>query len=459
MMNPRSIRLRFLGISGLAIALALPIAAFSLVQLFENHVERRIAAELDTYLNQIISSVTLDTEGNVRFDATLPDPRFAKPFSGLYWQIQDEDQAMLLRSRSLWDQRLPLPVDELPAGDIHQHELPGPQGQELLTRERRVILLPDSARRHLRISVAIDHASLTEATQGFAKDMSPYLLGVAIILIITTWVQLRLGLSPLWRIREAVQDIRSGRSKRLQDDHPDEVQPLVEEINALLDAQARSIESARAWTADLAHGLKTPLALLSADAEKLRRMGNPDMAEELDQLAEGIRRRVDRELNRARLQSAPPSEMRAEAPVCELIECAQRVINAVARTPGAESLDWQFETGDAQTIPVAMRQNDLTELLGNILENAAKWAQTEVNISVATSDSIRLLIQDDGPGVPDDKLNQLRERGVRLDENSPGNGLGLAIARDIVDAYGGKLTFQQAVKGGLVVQIDLPSPG
>ncbi|MFY9975189.1 MAG: sensor histidine kinase, partial [Chromatiaceae bacterium] len=254
-MTRRSLRFRLLLASAVSISVALMAAGLGLGALFERHVARYQEARLGQALDQILGNLALDGDGRLRLGLTPADPRFETPLSGLYWQVQDEDRGSLLRSRSLWDQVLALPGDALPDGVLHRHHLKGPAGQSLLVLERRVLFRPESDARPLRVAVALDRRELAAARRDFAIDMLPYLVVLGLGLVLAAWFQVRVGLAPLERLRRAVRAIRSEGIRRLPADHPEEVLPLVEELNALIDAQDGAIERARAWTADLAHGL------------------------------------------------------------------------------------------------------------------------------------------------------------------------------------------------------------
>ncbi|MGB5833073.1 MAG: HAMP domain-containing sensor histidine kinase [Thiohalocapsa sp.] len=454
-MTRQSLRARLAVAGALSIAVALVVAAVGLVTLFERHVERRIGDELVGQLNGLAAAARLDDSGMVSVDPRPADPRFQRPQSGLYWQIDDlsvrNPVAGLLRSRSLWDTALELPADRLGPGGIHAHLVPGPGGQTLLARERSIRLDSGGNPRALRLIAALDRNELTAARDAFAADALPYLGIIALVLGLATWLQIRIGLAPLESVRRGVNAIRDGHELGLSDDYPDEVMPLVSEVNGLLSAREQAVERARAWTADLAHGLKTPLSALTADAERLRAQGNPLLAKDLEQLAETMRRRVERELIRARLRSgAQTQQARADA-----IDILCRLLNTLQRTPDGARVRWQLN-GPASA-QVAMAPDDLMELLGNLLENAAKWAHSAVVIDAETDESLIIRIGDDGPGVPPARLNRLGERGLRLDQRKAGTGLGLAIARDVVDAYGGTLAFGTASAGGLEVRVKLPA--
>ncbi len=451
-MRLRSLRLRLLAAAALSLILALILAAWGLVGLFEAHVERRLDNELKSHVRQLIGGIKLNQQGQLQLDVTLADPRFAEPFSGLYWQVQDETRPTLLRSRSLWDQVLPLPPDELSVGDVHLHQLSGPQGQTLMVEERQIILRPSTDARRLRVAVALDRADLSKAGQAFAADMWPYILLLAVFLMLASALQISIGLAPMARVRKGVADIRSGRMRRLDGDFPNEVGPLVDEINELLAASEATVERARAWTADLAHGLKTPLTALSADAQRLRNQGHKEIADQFEQLIETMRARLDRELVRARLRSHAISSAHGSVDRADLLKALSGVKAALERTPKGMNLTWVMDLPeDFPALPI--HQVDLTELLGNLMDNASKWAEHQVRVSVVRDSGLILSIEDDGRGVSEEQLSNLGQRGLRLDETISGYGLGLAIVGDICDAYNIDLGFSRSKLGGLAVQL------
>jgi signal transduction histidine kinase len=446
-----SLRLRLLLLGGLTLALALLVAGVGITGLFERHAGRRAVAELDTYIRQISAGLAFDAKGAAIFNRTLPDPRFGEPLGGLYWQIEDETDKRLLRSRSLWDSVLKLPQDLLDVGKVHLHTIDGPPGSALLVRERS-ITYPTPAGPHLvRISVGLDMREIQAALAEFKTDIVRALALLGIALMVAAWVQITLGLKPLKTLRESVLAVRSGNKARIGVTGPKEVMPLVSAVNSLLDAQAQAMESAKTRAADLAHGLKTPLTVLIADAAKLRESGATAVAAEIEELADAMRRSIDCELSRARLESAhglQVHETRLEPVVAKLVR-------ALGRTPRGEVLEWRIEIPEDATAPV--RLDDLAELIGNLLDNACKWAASAVTVSAKAGDGITIAIEDDGPGAPEAFVHRLGERGLRLDGEVPGSGFGLAIAHDIVRAYGGTLTFANIEPHGFKATIGFPA--
>lgn len=457
-MRGRSLRARLWVASLVSIALAVLLGVAGLLTLFERHVERRIGEEMIGQLNQLSAALASGPDGTLLLEHEPLDPAFAQPLSGRYWQVDAPHRPGLLRSRSLWDQSISLPGDILGPGRVHAHRLPGPAGQKLLVRERQ-IQLPDGDRPVvLRLMVARDRAELTAARNDFAADMQPYLALIVLLLLAASVLQIHTGLAPLESLRQGVEAIRAGRARRLPEDHPEEVRPLVGELNALLDARAQALERARAWTADLAHGLKTPLSALAGDAQRLRERGEPELAADLEQLAEVMRRRVERELIRARVRSGT-APYQAQA---DVVKALKRLLRTLERTPDGERVRWVFDTETPAL--AAIMADDLFELLGNLLENAAKWAATTVWLDVRRSAGwIEIEVRDDGPGVPEEQRTKLGQRGLRLDQhadrspdrNREGSGLGLAIVRDVLDGYGGELHFGRAAEGGLMVRVRL----
>lgn len=449
-MTPRSLKVRLLVLGAASIGMALLLAGLGIVWLFERHVERRAEAELDTYVRQIAAGISFDAGGAFSFNGTLPDPRFGEPQSGLYWQIEDEGKGQLLRSRSLWDFVLAPPEDALDTGSVHRHMLAGPAHARLLTRERSVAYPEPGGSKRLRISVALDTREIKAARAAFSRDVLAALALLGIALMAAAWAQIAFGLRPLKVLRQSVLAVRSGTKPRIDVAEPSEIMPLVSAVNSLLEAQAAAIENAKARAADLAHGLKTPLTVLMADAAKLRENGAPELAAEIEELANTMRRHVDRELSRARLQAA--SSLKFPRTLIEPI--VAKLVHTLGRTAKGESLEWHIRIGEDAVAPVG--GEDLAELLGNLLENACKWATSAVAISAEAEGGVTIAVADDGPGAPSSLIHRLGERGVRLDQQISGSGLGLAIAHDIVRTYGGSLTFSNVEPHGFRAAVCFP---
>lgn len=450
-MKRKSLRVRLFAASTVSIAAALVISGFGLSQLFERHVERRAKAELATFLDQLAVSIAIGDDGAVSLSRPLADPRFAQVFSGLYWQVQEDEGDLLLRSRSLWDHVLSLPVDTLPRGTVHSHTLPGPQDTTLMVQERYVVYGGPTGRRAIRIAVALDRGEIAAAREAFAEDMIPAVSLLAIVLVIAAWLQVSVGLRPLESVRRAVTAVRARRRRRLEGNFPEEVMPLVSEVNDLLAAQEGAIERARTRAGDLAHGLKTPLTVLVGDARTLRDRGETEIAAEIDDIARAMQRHIDRELTRTRIAQ----EAGGEKPKSDLGVVVAKLVAALRRTPGGEALTWTLSLPEG--IEIGVEPADLAEVAGNLLDNAVKWARSRIQVTASHEDgSAVLAIGDDGVGVPDEMIAALGQRGARLDEQVPGTGLGLAIAGEILEAYEGALELHSDPGGGLRVTARFP---
>ncbi len=438
-MRRASLRLRLAAAGAAAVLAALALAAVGLAELFERHATRRAVADLAIHLDQLAAGVGRDADGAVAITQPPADPRFDRPLSGLYWQVEAAD-GTVLRSRSLWDAALALPEDVLRDGALHEHVIPGPGGSNLLALERLVTPPPRLGIGPLREAVALDLAEIEAAERAFLRDLAPYLALLAVALIGAGWAQVAVGLRPLASVGARVAAVRSGRAARLGDDFPAEVRPLAAELDALIAAREAETALARARAGDLAHGLKTPLQALMGEAGRLRASGDADAAEGVESVALAMRRHVDRELARARAAAA------ARTARAEPRRAAERVLSVLRRAPGGGRLAWRVE--GPERLAARIDVDDLTEALGALMENAARHAAGAVTVAVSQDgESVAVAIRDDGPGAPPETLARLRERGARLDRSPGGAGLGLAIAADIAEAVGGALSLRNADPG------------
>jgi signal transduction histidine kinase len=430
-MTRGSLRLRLL-----AAALVFIAAGFAIAKLFQSEVETRVKRELDAHLLQLAGALEADASGKLRATRALADPRFERPYSGLYWQVTVDDPPQILVSRSLWDGTLQLDA----AGKGLD-----PDGEPVMSSARDITLPAGPRRLKLRLIAASHQNEIDNAVAAFRRPLAWSLALIGAALMVAAWLQVMVGLGPLDKLRASLTAIRSGRTKALSGEFPDEVAPLVSEFNAVLAAQDASLARARGRAGDLAHGLKTSLTVLSAIAASLAGSRRSKEAAEIAEQVDAMRRHVERQLARARLstgKSVSGSDLR---------EVTERVIGAMRRAPRGDIIAWQNDVNPAAGVP--METQDLTELLGNLLDNARKWAKSSVRVAFA--DDV-LHVDDDGPGVPGDDTERIFERGIRLDESAQGSGLGLAIVRDIVELYGLTLTLERSPLGGLAVRVRFP---
>lgn len=420
---------------------SLAAAALALQYLFVNSLERDVRRDLEAAMTRVIALIDLDAP-TAALTGPLPDPRYETPLGGRYWQLGAVDGDETLRSRSLWD--MTIPAWGKPDGLYHFSQA---SGWHLIFVTRTI----EVNGRDLQVAVAEDHDPIHVAGSLFLWDVVRLFCILGVLILAAAWLQLRLGLAPLNRLRDAIDQIRRGGQSRLDSPYPQEVQPLVDEVNALLGEREANIERARQRASDLAHGLKTPLAAMHGIALRVREKGNEDDADLIDDLAFEMSKRVDYQmrLSALRLRSGEHRER------ASLNSAVLRTITVLKKTSGGEALHWLADL--PQDCMVDIHRLDLMELVGVTLENAAKWAVSRVVVRTSISgEAAQLEIMDDGPGVPDERLDHLGQRGQRLDETTPGTGLGLAIANEILAINGGQIAFRKAEIGGLLVRMTLP---
>ena len=443
-MNWSSLRLRLSVAAALSILLALVLSGFFLTLIFERHVTRRVDNELSVYIKQLAASLEIGEDGEPALFAPLGDPRFDQPLSGLYWQIEDET-GVVLSSRSLWAGELALPRFDVKAREALRIETLGPNEETTITRARTVFLETPKGDRAFRLAAAIDKAEVRAAREAFTDNLVVALALLAAALLAAAIAQIYFGLRPLRQIRERVTAIRTGSASRLEGRFPSEVQLLVTEVNALLGANDQAVQRARDSAADLAHGLKTPLAVLQAESRTLAEKHQTESAEEIAAQIEQMRARVERHLAQVRIRGSGHRQS-------DLRGCVEKIVRAMNTMPRGDGIDWRIDIPDGLSVP--LDTEDLLEVLGNILDNARKWAAHRVEVTAARQDdTIWIAITDDGPGVPEDLRAHIRQRGKRLDEMKTGAGLGLSIAERILDSYDGALSFEAAPGGGAQVVI------
>lgn len=427
------------------VVVSLLAAGIALQYLFSVNIERSTREDLDAALMRLAAVIVL-SEGEPSLSAPLPDPRYATPFGGRYWQVEAVGTGLLARSRSLWDF-----VIDTPDADDAVHYQPGPDGRQLILRTRQLEIEGEGATQAYLVTVAQDHGPIHAATQRFGRDVTQVLVGLGALIVLAAWLQIRIGLSPIRSLQHAIEAVRRGEVTRLEGSFPTELRPLVQDVNGLLDAREATMERVRARAADLAHGLKTPLAAVHGIAERLRDKGSAGEADLLQDLSFEMSERVDYQMRLAALRVRTSAHTMRSS----LNTAVIRTLTVLKKTGRGESLHWVADL--AEDCWVDVHRQDLMELVGVTLENAAKWASSRVAIrSLTRSDCAILEISDDGPGVPADQLRSLCRRGVRLDQSLPGSGLGLAIAAEILDINRGSMAFADAPGGGLVVTLTLP---
>ncbi len=419
-----------------------------------SQVEANFDEQLDYILTAMISSAEIDSFGEVNFYRTLGDQRFLEPGSGLYWQVSGAGHDPW-PSRSLWDRTLKLqgaaPEGQEFDSDAHFYNSDQFAGEPLRIAERTVILPGSETRWTFAVASATEQLDAQIGRIRLILIWSFAVLGLGLLLM--ALMQVRYGLSPLRRVRAAIQNLRTTGAGRITDSLPLEVQPLVDELNALLEHSERQAEEARRHAGNLAHALKTPLTVLTNAATARA----PDLGDAVMRETRTMQRHVDHHLARARAVGR-----RAVGHArTNVMASAEAVRRAVERLYPEGRLDI---AGD-KTALVSLERQDLDELLGNLIENAAKYGGGSVFVTIdpdedeAPRDPKMCLIwvEDDGTGIPEAERTRIFDRGVRLDTGKPGTGLGLAIVRDVAEIYGGSVTLGTSEDlGGLLVELRLP---
>ncbi|MGB7371827.1 MAG: HAMP domain-containing sensor histidine kinase [Erythrobacter sp.] len=415
-----------------------------------NQVEANFDEQLDYQLTAMITSAEIDPMGEVWFERSLGNQRFFEPNSGLYWQISGESYEPY-PSRSLWDRTLTLRGPEDAGGDnfdsgVRLYDSNQFSGEPLRIAERTLIL-PGS---DVRWTFAVASATRERDAQ-IQRVRSILIWSFAVLglgLIVMALLQIRYGLSPLRRVRAAIQKLRTTGENRITEPLPAEVQPLVEEVNALLSHTERQAEEARRHAGNLAHALKTPLTVLTNAATARA----TDLSDTVFRETRTMQRHVDHHLARARAVGRRAAGQ-ARTDVCESAEAVRRAVERLYP-------DGRLDIAGNRDAVVAIERQDLDEILGNLIENAAKYGGGSVFVTVdhqPGSPLCRIWVEDDGQGIPESERSRIFDRGARLDTDKPGTGLGLAIVRDVAEIYGGSVELDESEDlGGLLVELRLP---
>ena len=446
----------FFWAAGLTVVILI-ITGVVLSSLYRHAVERAFDRRLDVYLRTLVADVASPEEGTDKFPQSIGEPLFELPLSGWYWQVTRLGAAKpeMHSSRSLWDSNLArLPENDAQAvasGGYLKGYVSGPEEARLRLVQRTIDLGEDG--RYL-ISVAGEATDIDEDMSSFDRTIGAIFAGLALALVMTTALQVRFGLAPLKRISESLAAIRSGRAERLEGEFPLEIAPLARETNALIEANHEIVERARTHAGNLAHALKTPLSVIVNEAAA--RASDP-LAQKVIEQADIMRDQMVRQLERARLA--------ARSTVVGTLIDVPPVVTALART--MEKLHRDREIAIAIDVPARAHfrgeQQDLEEMLGNLVDNACKWARSRVAVEVVAEDAaaggkskVRVIVDDDGPGLSPAERERVALRGQRLDESKPGSGLGLSIVVELASLYKGVLTLDASPIGGLRAELALP---
>jgi len=442
-----SLRWRLLAGTLVWVALTLAVAGWGLAALFRDHVRQQWQAQLVLQLDQLSGAIDW-VDGRVQVGAMAGDARLARPLSGWYWQIDrlgGQPQAALARSRSLWDQTLRLPAAAGPGDQVLQLE--DGQGRALLA-VARTLQLPDDDAPPLRLAVAGDEALIAEPVARFTRLLWSALGVLALGLVLAVALQLQLALKPLALLRRRLAAVRAGADAQLQGRFPQELQPLVAEFNHVLAENADMVQRARAQAGNLAHAVNTPLTILANAAAQ---EATP-LARLVREQVETARRQVDWHLARSRAAAA----VRATGLATPVAAPLEALVRTMARLHAGRGVRFEIASGAADGRFRGEAQ-DLYEMLGNLIDNAGKWARSLVRVAVQREGGrLCFTIDDDGPGIPEAERARMFERGVQLGDTRRGAGLGLDIVRTLAQTYGGEIAASESPLGGLRMRLCLP---
>ena len=451
-----SLRLRLLLGTLIWIVVTIIIAGWALGGLFRQHVAVQFHAELNTHLDQLAAHLVIDPDGQPSLSVAQSDPRFSKPYSGLYWQIDrvgapGNSTLGLLRSRSQWDGVLKVPADSPSDGEVHQHRVSGP-GKSMLGVVERVVIIEgpvENSRGRFRLVVAADEQRMVEPVERFNGMLwlALGLLGAGLGVVVV--IQVLIALAPLRRLHNALGAVRSGDSHQLQGNFPLEVQPLVEEFNTVLAQNAEVVERARTQAGNLAHALKTPLSVIANEVDGI----SGEMAQRVSTQVEEARRQIDYHLARSRAAAS----VRVPGVRTPVVPVLDGLIRVMQRVHAERNLELVVLPGSADLI-FRGEEQDLQEMLGNLLDNACKWAARRVKVELLlTGAELTIRLDDDGRGIEAAERERVLNRGERADEQVPGSGLGLAIVDDLARLYDGRVELTDSPLGGLRAVLVLPA--
>jgi signal transduction histidine kinase len=441
--NTGSLSRRMIFIAAAWIGILLAGGGFALDRVLVNAVTVNFDEQLGYVLKALIVSAEIGPDKEVIFNREPADQRFLEPYSGLYWEVSSPGQESFA-SRSLWDRQLAYGTKHTDR-EIHSYDSAQFSGEKLRIVERDVTLPRSPVR--WRFQVAQSRDGLDAQIAALRRTLVRSFALLAIGLIALAALQTFYGLWPLRKVREEIARMRAGQSSRVSSAMPIEVAPMVEELNALIEHNERQAEEARRHAGNLAHALKTPLTVIMNAATA----NADDLDETVVREARTMRRQVDHHLARARAVGRRGSA-HSRAEVWPSLESVERAVARLYR-------HIRIDVAGPKNLNVHVERQDLDEMLGNLIENAAKYGGGSVFVTVgAQAGFVEFLVEDDGIGIPEEQRVRIFDRGVRLDTGKPGTGLGLAIVRDVAEIYEGTVTLEESEDlGGLLVRLRLPA--
>lgn len=433
------------------IAVGIYAAGVFIAALFRQYATDLVDAELRKDLDELMTLIDVDESGYPHLSRPLSDPRFGESGSGFSWQVSRNEKP-LIKSLSASATDVPIPNDELASGKIRKLTMASRDQGPMLVFER--LFAPEASPSvPLRIQVGADLSTIDRTLPTFTVPLTFSLSLLAAALIAAAALQVTIGLRPMSRLRRALGAISSGKAAKLPGDFPSEVQPLVNDLNNLIEINSQMLVRARAQAGNLAHALKTPLAILTDEAIRLERRGETESADVILQQSQRMQRQIDYQIARTRAAASRsvPGVFAAVAPI------TNNIVHAMRRLYAAKNLTIDVDI-DARCIALC-DPTDLNEMLANLLDNACKWAAGTIAVRGFLDQGhsqVVISIDDDGPGLPLEAVERVFRIGERLDELVPGSGLGLPIVRDLAHLYGGQISLEQRIPTGLRALLTLP---
>ena len=458
----RSLTRRLIWLACGWIALALVLTGWVLTSQYQESAFRRLGNLLGDTIDEVVLATTATSTG-VTVDE-IKDARTLRGLSGKYWMVAEIDASgalrVLARSPSLAGETLWAEPD-LPErlrgefGALVSYNDPGvlkPPNRQPLRVAASMKTLPGRTAPLIFIA-GIDRTDIELDTRQFATFTWTALLILGLGLVIAVFVQVQIGLRPLFGLRNEIANVRKGKAARIERAYPIEIQPLAEQVNRLLDHNQEVVERQRTHVGNLAHALKTPLSVMLAEASDTHG-DRAALSEIVRRQTEVMKGQVDHHLRRARAAARAAHGLGERTPVAEVLDEMAVMLERVFQEKAVE-IDWRAP----DDLGFLGERQDLQEILGNLIENACKWSRRRVRISAGASGlgQMIVVVEDDGPGLPEDQREGALKRGQRMDEDAPGSGLGLSIVDDLTRAYGGRLTLATSDMGGLKIILELPA--
>jgi signal transduction histidine kinase len=453
-MRPNSLAFRLFASAAVWTLVVLPLTAFILISLYRQAIERNFDARLNVYLTSLVASTTQGGAAQPNQPTSLGEPVFGIPFSGWYWQIKPLNGATRpdFVSDSLLDQQLGLPSQSGISPDnslTRRAYIAGPEQQRLRVVEREIKLAGPLSTPY-SYAVAGDASEIERDLSAFTTMLIAALAALGLGLVAATFFQVRFGLSPLRAMRQNLAQIRSGEAVRLEGEQPEEIRPLQHELNALIDSNREIVERARTHVGNLAHALKTPLSVIANEA----RTHEGSLAAKVVEQAEIMRTQITHHLDRARV-AARSGAIGDVTEVDRVLQGLKRTLDRIYEERGVD-----VEIASVPGLKFQGERQDLEEMVGNLLDNACKWARSRVKATAERADGagkFTVTVDDDGPGLTKAERTRVVQRGQRLDESKPGSGLGLSIVADLAHLYKGRFELEPSPEGGLRARLELPA--